>query len=210
MNPLKLISPATELLLKQAPKAVMLATLCLALFATLVLALSACSTVRPVKYSSLASSPYLRVNPDDRNGTHMPYRYALPQDWSRYRKLILEPVQIYGGPDAEFRHVSDAERSKLAQFMRATFAEKLATRFDLVNEPGADTLRVRLTLTGAGTALPGYVIYAVEILDSSSNQLVEAFIERYPDGGLSTRLSSPDAPRTGIERGADELLAQIR
>ncbi|MEX3949872.1 DUF3313 domain-containing protein [Paraburkholderia sp. EG287B] len=210
MNPLKLISPATELLLKQAPKAVMLATLCLSLFATLVLALSACSTVRPVKYSSLASWPYLRVNPDDRNGTHMPYRYALPQDWSRYRKLILEPVQIYNGPDAEFHHVSDPERSKLAQFMQATFAEKLAARFDLVNEPGADTLRVRLTLTGAGTALPGYVIYAVEILDSSSNQLVEAFIERYPDGGLSARLSSPDAPRTGIERGADELLAQFR
>ncbi|TDG02713.1 DUF3313 domain-containing protein [Paraburkholderia guartelaensis] len=188
----------------------MLATVCLALFATLVLALSACSAVRPVKYSSLASSPYLRVNPDDRDGTHMPYRYALPQDWSRYRKLILEPVQIYGGPDAEFHHVNAAECSKLAQFMQATFAERLATRFDLVNEPGADTLRVRLTLTGAGTALPGYVIYAVEILDSSSNQLVEAFIERYPDGRPSARLSSPDAPRTGIERGADELLAQFR
>jgi|SRR6516225_4293168 hypothetical protein len=210
MNPLKLISPAIELLLKQAPKALMLATLCLALFAALCLALSACSTVKPVKYSSLASWPYLRINPDDRDGTHMPYRYALPQDWARYRKLILEPVQIYGGPDSEFHHFSDSERSKLAQFMQATFAEKLATRFDLVNEPGADTLRVRLTLTGAGTTLPGYVIYAVEISDSSSNQLIQAYIERYPDGGLSARLSSPDAPRTGIERGADELLAQFR
>ncbi len=206
----KLITPAFELLLRMAPKALICAVFGLALVATLCLALSACSAVKPVKYSSLASWPYLRVNPDDRDGTHMPYRYALPQDWSRYRKLILEPVQLYDGPDAEFRHVSDAERSKLADFMRAKFAEKLATRFDLVNESGTDTLRVRLTLTGAGTALPGYVIYAVEISDSSSNKLIEAYIERYPDGGLSARLSSPDAPKTGIERGAAELLAQFR
>jgi hypothetical protein len=178
--------------------------------ATLCPALPACSTVKPVKYSSLASWPYLRVNPDDRNGAHMPYRYALRQDWSRYRKLILEPVQIYDGADAEFRRISDVEQSTLAQFMQATFAQKLASRFDLVNESGADTLRLRLTLTGAGTALPGYVIYAVEIMDSSSNQLVEAYIERYPDAGLSARFSSPDAPRTGVERGADELVALFR
>jgi hypothetical protein len=189
---------------KRAPKAIYL------LFATLCLALAACSTVKPVKYSSLVSWPYLRINPDDRNGAHMPYRYALPQDWSRYRKLVLEPVEIYGGPDAEFRHINDADRSALAQFMQSTFAEKLTSRFDLVNESGADTLRIRLTLTGAGTAPPGYVIYAVEIMDSSSNRLIEAYIERYPPTGLAARFSSSEAARTGIARGADELLAQFR
>jgi hypothetical protein len=95
--------------------------------------------------------------------------------------------------------------------MQDQFAERLRTRFALVNNPGPGTLRLHLTLTGAKDTTPflgpfshldvggnvinaaqavrgregtmaGSVNYAVEIYDAASNRLLSAYVtKQYPN-----------------------------
>ncbi len=177
---------------------------------TLCIVLTGCASVAPVPYSEVASSSYLAPNPSDASG-RIPYRYATTVDWRAYNKIILEPIVIYRGPDQQFGDMSEADKASLARYMRTQFSEKLGSRFTLANNRGPNTLRVRLTLTGAtantpvlGTlsrfdmagavyngvqaardgegSLTGSVIYAVEIFDATTSRLLGAFVSKqYPN-----------------------------
>ena len=172
--------------------------------------LTGCASVTPVPYSAVASSSYLAPNPSDESG-HIPYRYSTAADWRIYNKVIIEPVVIYRGPDQQFGDMSEEDKASLASYMQTRFTEKLGKRFTLVSQRGPNTMRVRLTLTGAvvntpvlGTlsrfdlagavyngvqaardgegAMTGSVIYAVEILDAATSRLLSAFVSKqYPN-----------------------------
>ncbi len=178
--------------------------------AALSVILSACASITPVAYSGLESSSYLAPNPGDSDG-RMPYRYASAVDWRSYSSVILEPVVIYGGADQQFDGVSDEDKQALANYMRDTFTAALRPRFAFVGEPTPNTLRIRLTLTGAKTntpvlgtlsrfdlaggvyngvqavrggegAMTGAAVFAVEIYDASTKTLLAAYIEKqYPN-----------------------------
>jgi hypothetical protein len=141
---------------------------------------------------------------------HVPYRYATNVDWFSYDNLIIDPVVVYQGPDQSFGALSDADKTSLADYMSRQFSDTLRKRFTLVNSPGAHTLRLKLTLTGATKTKPvvstftrldiggniyngaqsvvggrgaftGEAIYAVEIYDARTNHLLEAYVaRRYP------------------------------
>ncbi|MGT0197407.1 DUF3313 domain-containing protein [Burkholderia pyrrocinia] len=207
--------------------------------AALCVALAGCAGVQPARYSGIESSPYLRSDPQDKSG-RVPYRYALPADWHKYRKLILDPVAVYRGTDHQFGNLNDQDKSTLATYMGDTFAKKLGKRFELTSTPGPDTLRVKLTLTGAVTtttfagafahfdlagnvyngvqairgregAFTGSVIYAVEIRDASTNRLINAYVtKQYPNAmNIGASFGALSAARTGIDKGADALVAQF-
>ena len=172
--------------------------------------LAGCASVTPVPYSAVASSSYLAPNPSDPSG-HIPYRYATAVDWRAYNKVIVEPVVIYRGPDQQFGDMSEEDKASLASYMQTRFTEKLGRRFAVVNQRGPNTLRVRLTLTGAvantpvlGTlsrfdiagavyngvqaardgegSMTGSVIYAVEVFDAANSRLLTAFVSKqYPN-----------------------------
>lgn len=171
--------------------------------------LAACASPDPVAYRGLASSSYLQTNAGDRSG-RVPFRYGSGVNWRSYDALILDPVAVYRGPDAQFGEMSDDDKARLAAFMQRQFTEKLGQVFRLANTPRPGTLRVRLTLTGAETNTPvlttltrfdlagglyngvqaargregmmsGAVFYAVEIYDAAANTLLDAAIyKQYP------------------------------
>ncbi len=176
----------------------------------LVAASTACASPRPTAYSGLASSPVLRAN-SGKSASNTPYRYARPVNFRRYYKAIVEPVQIYDGPDAQFTKLSPREQEQLADYMQQRFDEELRKVFELTERAGPSTLRIRLTLTGAtptkailgplsrfdlaggaynayqgikgreGT-MTGSVIYAVEVYDSADDSLLLAEItKQYPN-----------------------------
>jgi uncharacterized protein DUF3313 len=172
-------------------------------------ALTGCASVTPIPYSEVASSSYLAPNPSDPSG-RVPYRYSANVDWRGYNKVMLEPVVIYRGPDQQFGDMSEADKTSLANYMRTRFSEKLASRFAHASQRGPNTLRVRLTLTGAAANTPvlgtlsrfdiagmvyngvqtardgegsltGSVVYAVEIFDAANSRLLGAFVtKQYP------------------------------
>jgi hypothetical protein len=206
----------------------------------LTLALTACSSVQPVAYSGISSSPQLKQNRDD-DAAKVPYRYAAPVVWSPYTQVMIEPVVVYRGNDNQFADMPDDDKAALADYMGKTFAAKLAKRFEIASQPSPATLRVKLTLTGAEktTALVGQVMhfdiagnlyngvqairggkgafsgsvtYAVEVYDSSSNRLLRAYVSnQYPNAmNLPAAFGSLSAARTGLDKGAEALVAQLQ
>ncbi|MCP3475256.1 DUF3313 domain-containing protein [Bradyrhizobium sp. CCGUVB1N3] len=169
-----------------------------------------CASVTPVPYSEMASSAYMAPDKSDTSG-RVPYRYSTQVDWRTYNKVILDPVTIYRGRDHQFGDMSDKDKATLAAYMQNRFADRLRGRFALVNARGPNTLRVRLTLTGAVTNTPvlgtlsrfdvagavyngvqaardgegtltGSVIYGVEIFDASTSRLLSAYVtKQYPN-----------------------------
>jgi hypothetical protein len=169
-----------------------------------------CATVTPVPYSEMASSVHMAPDASDSSG-RVPYRYSTAVDWRTYNKVMLEPAVIYRGKDHQFGDMSDKDRATLAAYMQTRFTDKLRSRFTMVNTRGPNTLRVRLTLTGAVTNTPvlgtlsrfdlagavyngvqaardgegmmtGSVIYGVEIFDASNSRLLVAYItKQYPN-----------------------------
>jgi hypothetical protein len=162
-----------------------------------------------VAYSEVASAHYLAPNVSDTSG-RVPYRYAAPVDWRSYDKIMLDPVVIYRGRDHQFGDMSEQDKVKLAAYMRARFLERQSKYFATVSRRQPNTLRVRLTLTGAVTNTPvlgtmsrfdlagavyngvqtardgeglltGSVFYVVEILDAPNGRLLTAFVSKqYP------------------------------
>jgi hypothetical protein len=173
-------------------------------------AVTGCASIAPVPYSEMASSAYMAPDKSDASG-RTPYRYSTSVDWRAYNKVILEPVVVYRGRDHQFGDMSDKDKTALAAYMQTRFAERLRSRFTLVREHGPETLRIRLTLTGAVTNTPvlgtlsrfdmagavyngvqaarngegmltGSVIYGVEIFDAANARLLSAYVtKQYPD-----------------------------
>lgn len=168
------------------------------------------TTAHPVIYHGLDSASQLAPNTQDKKG-HIPYLYtSVNSDWSRYTSVMLDPVAVYAGADEQFGKLPEKDRKALAGYMQAQFAQALGLKYSLTSMPGAATLRVHVTLTGASGTVPvlatvkqlvpvgavvntirsaadkksrlmGSVTYAVEIYDSTSNRLLRAFIsQQYP------------------------------
>ncbi|KAA1010831.1 DUF3313 domain-containing protein [Paraburkholderia panacisoli] len=209
------------------------------LFTATVLTLTACAGVQPVAYSGIASSSQLKQNRDDDSGK-VPLKYAAPVVWSRYTQAMLDPVTVYQGVDNQFGDMKDVDRTELASYMTETFSKKLAKRFDVAKQAGPNTVRVKLTLTGAEKTTPlvgqamhfdiagnvyngvqsirggqgafsGSVSYAVEVYDSASGQLLKAYVSKqYPNAmNLPAAFGSLSAAKTGLDKGADALVAEL-
>nr|WP_244544850.1 DUF3313 domain-containing protein [Collimonas sp. OK607] len=173
------------------------------------MALAACGTTQPNSYSEISSSSKLMPNQNNDTG-RVPYSYSTPANWKKYNAIIIDPVVVYRGPDQQFGDMSEKNKTALASYMQTQFAEKMTPRFALSRDPAPNTLRLKLTLTGAETNTPvlatlsrfdiaggiyngvqnarnregtltGSVIYAVEIYDAASDRLLSAFItKQYP------------------------------
>lgn len=171
--------------------------------------LTACGTATPIAYSGLESVSELAPNAGD-DRARVPYRYVGQVDWSHYRRVMVDPVVIYGGADHQFVDLTDGDKDLLAAYMQEQFSQHLSQRFQITDQAGAGTMRLKLTLTGATATTPvlgtlsridvagavyngvqsvnggegsftGAVIYAVEIRDARSNKLLAAFIaKQYP------------------------------
>ena len=202
-------------------------------------ALASCASPDPVSYTGLASASYLKPNTQDTTG-RIPYRYSGPTDWHGYSRVIIDPVEIYQGADNQFGDMDQEDRAELASYMRSQFTQKLGQRFTLTDRPASGTLRIKLTLTGAATntaflstftrfdiagglyngvqairgregIMTGSVIYAVEIYDATSNQLLDAFVtKQYPGAyNVGASIGSLAAAKTGIDKGANALAEQL-
>lgn len=169
-----------------------------------------CTSVSPPAYRGLASATQLEPT-----GAHdVPFQFRHPSaDLRAFSKLVIDPVTIYDGPDAQFAGVSPEDRKIVADYMQQMFAEVLGEKRGVVptREPAA--ARIRLTLTGIvgntpvlstvtrlipiglainagaqvagreGTFL-GSVSYAVEVLDASTGELIYAHVTRQAPAAL--------------------------
>jgi len=202
-------------------------------------ALAACTSTQPLPYAGIASSSRMKASTDDGTG-HVPYAYRSGADLRRYAAFKVDPVVIYRGSDNQFEDIPEADKQALATYMQTTFQERLAHLAWSRNIPPAETLRIRVTLTGAKEntpvlstlsrfdllggpynavqaargkegALTGSVSFAVEIYADSTNELLAAYVSKqYPNAwNLGAGMGALSASKTGIDKGADELVAYL-
>lgn len=136
------------------------------------------------------------------------WTYAQPRSvFTKYRTVIVDPTSVYQGPDAQFDDIDSADRYKMASVITDQLRSELTKTFPAPARPQADTLRLRVTVLGAtktkgglatatrvtpvgfglsalksalgkpGT-LTGSVLFAVELFDARTNELLLAAVRR--------------------------------
>ena len=136
------------------------------------------------------------------------WTYVHPtKGFTQYRTVIVDATSVYKGPDAQFDGIEPADREKYAAVITDELRSELAKTFPSPAKPQADTLRLHVTLLGAtktkggiatatrvtpvgfglsalksalgkpGT-LTGSLLYAVELHDGRTNELLVAAVRR--------------------------------
>ncbi|MEM4990122.1 DUF3313 domain-containing protein [Collimonas sp. H4R21] len=212
----------------------------LAMIAAFCLALAACGTTQPVAYSGISSSPKLTPNQKDDTGRvpysySAPVEWqkynaliidpvaiysgpdhqfgdlseADKQELARYmdttfRKALSQRFQVTANPGSNTLKL----RLTLAGVGTNTAVASTVTRFDLAGMP----YNVVQSIRGKEGMFMGSVSYSVEIYDAASNQLLKAFVtKQYPNAmNIVATFGSLHAAKTGIEKGADALVASLK
>lgn len=169
-----------------------------------VLLAAACSDSSLPKQSAAAGGPKMEPSPTYANTE----RFVQPGvDLKKYVAFMIDPVDIYSGPDAQFDDVSPADQREMADFMHQEFARVLGKRYKIVHAPGPHVMRIHLTLagiektqpalatvtrvlpaglvmnsvkgaTGQGGTFMGSVVFAADFYDSTTNELVASMVTR--------------------------------
>jgi hypothetical protein len=115
--------------------------------------LGACTSTEPVQLQAM-STPAAMETGEVAGRTALVWR-ANDVDFRRYTRFIVEPVEIYRGPDANFSGASEDEVRQLANFTRREVIRALGERYPVVNAAGPDTARVKLIIAGLENNVPG-------------------------------------------------------
>lgn len=210
------------------------------LLAVICATLAGCASVQPVAYSGIESSSYLKPDPQDKTGrVPYRYSTQVDwQQYRRF--IIDPVVVYRGADnqfgdmkDADKTSLASYMQTTFAEKLRTRF--ELANdpaphtlRVKLTLTGAATTTPVIGTLSrfdiagglyngvqtarGKEGALTGSVIYAVEIYDAPTNRLLSAYVtKQYPNPyNIGASVGSLNASKTGIEKGADALVAQLK
>lgn len=206
------------------------------LILTAIIAAAGCSSTSPVKYAGIEATSRMLPNTAD-DSARIPFRYAAPVDWSKYRSITIEPVEIYGGSDAQFNDLPQEDRRNLADYMQKKFAEVLAEKFTVnTSAENAPALLLKLTLAGADTTpqfvgtitkfdlaggpynivqslrggrglMSGYVNYAVEVKDAANGELLLAYVAEQYPNAMN--VGATFGSMSAAETGVDKGAEQL-
>jgi uncharacterized protein DUF3313 len=105
-------------------------------------------------------------------------------DFSRYERVIVDPVVVWKSDEARFAGISPAQREVLARELQAELERACAQEFGISRTSGPGSLRVRTALTAA-TAAPRSsdperlesVAVELEIVDAVTHQRLAAAVD---------------------------------
>jgi hypothetical protein len=70
-------------------------------------------------------------------------------DFSRYNKIVMDPVTVYATKDSGLGKLANEDISALLNFLDASIRHQLTNRFEFVSQPQEDALHLRAALTDA-------------------------------------------------------------
>ena len=91
-------------------------------------------------------SDYSRLKPlDDGSGA---WRYIAPAaELRRYRKVILDRIQIFLKEDADYKGIDPTALKELADYFHQAIVKALGDAYPVVSEPGPGVLHLRIAIT---------------------------------------------------------------
>ncbi|MFJ2988303.1 DUF3313 domain-containing protein [Collimonas sp. NPDC087041] len=159
------------------------------------------------KYSAIIIDPVaIYSGPDNQFGD---LSKADKQELARYmdttfNKVLSQRFQVSSNPGPNTLKL----KLTLTGAGTNTAVASTVTRFDLAGMP----YNVVQSVRGKEGIFMGSVSYSVEIYDASNNQLLKAFVtKQYPNAmNIAATFGSLNAAKTGIEKGADALVASLK
>ena len=199
-----------------------------------ILLLTSAPALAQTKDNAPVSLESARKMAQDQAGTES-WTYAQPRArFASYRTLIIEPTAVYQGPDAQFDGIEPADRAKYAAMITQELQSEMAKSFPAPARAQADTLRLRVTIIGANKTkggiatatrvtplgfatsalksalgktgtFTGSLLYAVELYDARSNELLLAAVRRRTPDPLDVpaTLSTTDTVKAIAREFAD-------
>jgi hypothetical protein len=181
-------------------------TLCLAALPLAALIAAAPASAQTKDHAPVALKSSSKMTQDKANSES--WTYVQPREvFTKYRTVIVDPTAVYQGADAQFDGIDSADRYKAASVITDELRKELVKTFPSPAKPQADTLRLKVTILGAtktkggiatatrvtpigfglsavksvlgkpGT-FTGSVLFAVELYDAKTNQLLLAAVRR--------------------------------
>jgi hypothetical protein len=69
---------------------------------------------------------------------------VLDREWfAQYTQILLDPVQLYAGPNSTLPKVSQEQRETLAQAFYARIYHEFEKDYQMVTQPGPKTFRIQ-------------------------------------------------------------------
>lgn len=202
--------------------------------------LAGCASPEPVAYTGIASSSQLRPDPKDESGripyrysTQVDWRSydkAMIDPVTVYLGTDSQFGDMPAGDRAGLASDMEAQfTQKLAKRFQITNMPTPGTLRIKLTLTGAATTTPVLgpfshfdlagnlyngvqAVRGGEGMISGSVLYAVEIYDAPTSRLLSAYVTKQYPGAMNIGASfgSLEAAKTGIEKGADALVAQLR
>jgi uncharacterized protein DUF3313 len=125
------------------------------LLAVLLLVVAACASRRsgPSRDFSGFLDDYSLLRPGGPDEVALVYRNPDAR-WSSYRKVLFEPVTLWRSGRHSLDPVPEGDLLRLVTDLEAAVRRRLGGGFELVEEPGADVMRIRLAITEARATDP--------------------------------------------------------
>jgi hypothetical protein len=92
-----------------------------------------------------------KLTPGPEGGAALAYINPNAQ-WAKYTKIQLVPVEFWAAADSS---ISQADQQTLTTYMYNALKTDLQKNFTIVDQPGQDTMTLRVALMDATTATPG-------------------------------------------------------
>jgi len=68
-------------------------------------------------------------------------------DWRKYKRIQLDPVTVWLGPESKMKDVSAEDRQRLANLLWSQLNEQLKKDYEMTNTLGPDVLRIQAAIT---------------------------------------------------------------
>ncbi len=117
----------------------------------MVLMLVAGCSSKPKSYSGVEMSSQMKESP--LGPQVMSYRNP-DVDLRQYKQVMVTPVEIYTGPDANWKGVTQEEQEQLAAYLYQTTVAKLGEKGLYTDRPGPGVARLKLILAGVDKTRP--------------------------------------------------------
>jgi len=105
------------------------------------------------KYSGFLGTYENNLQPGPEGGVRM--RWLKPGvDFTKYHKLMIDSVIFYFADDSEYKGVDPEFMKEMADKFNKTLVDTLKDSYPIVAEPGPDTARIRIAITGIKQSRP--------------------------------------------------------
>lgn len=111
----------------------------------------ACSSTRPardVEPSGFLGADAALLHKGVEGEAPLMYRKS-DVNWGKYNKILLEPITLWVSPASDLGSVSYSDRQILINYFHQLIFNKFSRQFQIVHNPGSNTLRVRIAITKA-------------------------------------------------------------